>query len=75
MMFDSNLIPQEIAFDLCKDYREKKGVQVLSECWGCIKFSNGKMEKMHFHNDPNNKGCKIVNERHEELVRVLRLRK
>jgi hypothetical protein len=59
-------IPSDKALELRKAYREKNGVRVFSQCWGCIKFSGNNTEKMCVHKPPNNDGCKIVNRLFEE---------
>jgi hypothetical protein len=68
--FSSNrntTMPSEIilslanAFELCKLHREKNGVRMFSQCWGCVRFSKDDPEKMCFYKPPNNDGCKHVN--------------
>jgi hypothetical protein len=59
-------IPLEKAVELCKIHREKHGVKLFSQCWGCVRFSRDVPEKMCFYKPPNNDGCKIVNKLFEE---------
>jgi hypothetical protein len=54
-------IPLERAAELCKAYRDKHGVRLFSQCWGCVKYSKGVPEKLCFYDPPNNDGCKKVN--------------
>ncbi len=61
-------IPKELAHELCREYREKNGVRVFSQCWGCLRFSKDVAEKMCFYNPPLNDGCKFVNKLIEESV-------
>ena len=64
-------IPFDIAFDFCKQYREKHKVRMFSQCWGCIRFSKGNPEKMCFYKPPSNNGCKLVNQLYEEAINSL----
>ena len=54
------------AFELCKLHREKNGVRMFSQCWGCVRFSKDDPEKMCFYKPPNNDGCKHVNKMFEK---------
>ena len=54
-------IPLDKAFELCKAHREKKGVRLFSQCWGCVRYSKEVPEKMCFYKPPTNDGCKYVN--------------
>ncbi len=66
LIMSSNLsIPLEKAYELCKAHRDKHGVRLFSQCWGCVRFSKEVPEKMCFYNPPNNDGCKIVNKLYE----------
>jgi len=58
-------IPEDIAFQICKEIREERGVRMFSQCWGCVKYSKGDAKKMCFYDPPNNRGCKLVNKRYE----------
>jgi hypothetical protein len=62
-------IPLEKAIKLCKAHRNKNGVRMFSQCWGCMRFSKETPEKMCFYKPPNNDGCKIVNKLFEESNR------
>jgi hypothetical protein len=59
-------IPLDKAFELCTAHREKHGVQMFSQCWGCVRYSKENPEKMCFYKPPNNDGCKKVNKLFEE---------
>jgi hypothetical protein len=61
-------IPLEKAFELCKAHREKKGVRLFSQCWGCVRYSKEVPEKMCFYKPPSHDGCKHVNRLFESLV-------
>ena len=54
-------IPLDRAFELCKAYRERKGVRLFSQCWGCVRYSKKVPEKMCFFKPPTHDGCKFVN--------------
>jgi len=58
----SNSIPLEKAVELCREYRDKQKVRLFSQCWGCLRFSKEEPGKMCFHNPPENRGCKFINE-------------
>jgi hypothetical protein len=60
-------IPLDEAFQLCKAHREKNGVKMFSQCWGCVRVSKEVPEKMCFYKTPNNNGCKHVNKQFELL--------
>lgn len=51
----------EDAYNYCKKHREKKKVRLFSQCWGCVKFSDGDPKKMCFYDPPNNNACQFVN--------------
>ena len=61
----SESIPSDLAIKLCEQIRSEKKVRLFSQCWGCLKFSKGDLDKMCFANDPNNRGCGLVNKRFE----------
>ncbi len=63
------IIQLDKAFEMCKAHREKNGVKMFSQCWGCVRFSKEVPEKMCFYNPPNNNGCKHVNKLFEESSR------
>jgi hypothetical protein len=65
----SEAIPEDIALKLCAEARQEKGVKVLSQCWGCVKFSKGDPVKMCFSSRPDNRGCGIINKRYDQLYR------
>jgi len=54
-------IPLDKAIELCKLHREKKGIRLFSQCWGCMRYSKEVPEKMCFYKPPTNDGCKFVN--------------
>ena len=60
------IISFDKAFELCNLHREKYGVRMFSQCWGCVRFSKGDPEKMCFYKPPNNDGCIYVNKMFEE---------
>jgi hypothetical protein len=55
-------IPLSEAVELCQFFRSQNGVRLFSQCWGCMRFSKGQVEKMCFYNPPINDGCGKVNE-------------
>ena len=69
IMTAEGLIPLEKAFELCKLYRGKHKVRLLSQCWGCLRFSKEEPEKMCFYKPPDNNGCRFVNHLFEESNR------
>ena len=56
------------AFELCKAHREKNGVRLFSQCWGCVRYSKEVPEKMCFYKPPNNDGWKFVNKLFESSM-------
>ena len=66
METSENNIPLEKAYALCKTHRERNGVRLFSQCWGCVRYSKDVPEKMCFFKPPNNDGCKHVNRLFEE---------
>jgi hypothetical protein len=54
-------IPLERAAELCKAQRDKHSARMLSQCWGCVKYSKGVPEKMCFYKPPDNDGCEKIN--------------
>ena len=54
-------IPLDRAFELCKAYRERRGVRLFSQCRGCVRYSKEVPEKMCFFKSPTHDGCKFVN--------------
>lgn len=65
-MPNSSSIPLEKAMELCKEHRDKHKVRLFSQCWGCLRFSKEEPSEMCFHNPPENRGCKFVNELFDE---------
>jgi len=61
-------LPEDIAFQICEQIREEKGVRLFSQCWGCVKFSKGDIKKMCFYDPPNNRGCTLVNKQYESQM-------
>ncbi|MCW4003092.1 MAG: hypothetical protein NWE95_04175 [Candidatus Bathyarchaeota archaeon] len=61
-------VPFDKAVELCKLFREKHKVRMFSQCWGCLRFSNGDSKKMCFYQPPNNRGCKFVNQLYDHAV-------
>jgi len=59
-------IPLKKAHELCKVHREKNGVRLFSQCWGCVRYSKDVPEKMCFFKPPTNDGCKHVNKLFEQ---------
>jgi hypothetical protein len=41
---------------------ERHKTRLFSQCWGCLKFSKNKPEKMYFYKPPKNNGCRFINE-------------
>jgi len=60
-MTDELAIPLDKAFELCKAHRERKGVRMFSQCWGCVRYSKEVPEKMCFYKPPAHDGCKFIN--------------
>lgn len=60
-MIENVSISLEKAVELCQSYRDKNGVRMFSQCWGCLRFSKGQPQKMCFYKPPNNDGCGKVN--------------
>ena len=61
-----NVIPEDIAFKLCKEIRQEKHVRLFSQCWGCIKYSKEDPTKMCFYDPPKNRGCNKINKRFDK---------
>ncbi len=59
----------EKAYEMCKAHREKHGVKIFSQCWGCVKYSKDAPEKMCFYKPPDNNACRYVNKQFEESNR------
>ena len=70
MKKNSQPIPTNIAFDLCKNIRNEKGVRLFSQCWGCIKFSKNDPTKMCFSSSPDNRGCSLVSKRYDTAANI-----
>jgi hypothetical protein len=69
----SNLaISLEKAFELCKTHRERNGIRLFSQCWGCVKYSNEDPEKMCFYKPPTNDACKFVNRLYESSTQYIK---
>jgi hypothetical protein len=62
-------IPFEKAYQLCHEInRGAKGLQLFfinAQCWGCLTFSKGDVEKMCFRNSPGNRGCLLINAKYD----------
>jgi hypothetical protein len=64
-MSSGKSIPLEKAFELCTVHRDKHGVRVFSQRWGCVRYFKEVPEKMCFFRPPTNDGCKFVNKLYE----------
>ena len=64
---NSNSIPIEKAIVLCKEHRKKHKIHLLSQCWGCQRYSKEDPVWMYFHNPPENRGSKFVNRLFDKL--------
>ncbi len=60
----------EKAYELCRLHREKNGVRVFSQCWGCVRYSKDVPEKMCFYKPPNNDACRHVNKMYEQTAKT-----
>jgi hypothetical protein len=58
-------ILKDVALKLCSEIRNEKKVKPFTQCWGCVKFSNGDPAKMCFSSRPDNRGCGLVNKRYD----------
>lgn len=68
-MPNNTSIPLEKAVELCREHRNKHKVRLLSQCWGCLKYSKEEPAKMCFYNEhapSENRGCKFVNKLFDE---------
>jgi hypothetical protein len=65
---EAGAIPADKALELCKKYCEEHEVRTFSQCWGCLKFSKGDVTKMCFAGQPDNRGCKFVNELYDRVA-------
>lgn len=60
-------IPEEIAFKICEEVREKNEDKKFSftkgQCWGCMKYSNkkGDIRVRCIFGKEDNRGCQLVN--------------
>jgi len=63
----SNPIPFEKAIELCIEYRKKHKVRLLSQCWGCLRYSKEDHVWMFFYDPPENRGCRFVNRLFDKL--------
>lgn len=51
----------ETAERLCEEFRRERKIRLFSQCWGCLKYSDGEPSKMCFYHPPNHRGCRFVN--------------
>ena len=58
-------IPMDVAIRLCQEVRAERPVRLFSQCWGCLKASKGEPTRMCIHRPPDNRGCSLVNRRHD----------
>lgn len=69
---DIRAIPKDVALRLCEEIRnENKGKLIgfgAMQCWGCLHFSNGDLEKMCISGKPGNRGCNLINTRYDRMV-------
>lgn len=58
-------IPRDVALKLCNDIRQENSSKWFSfaklQCLGCYKSSKGDPDKMCFSNQPDYRGCNLVN--------------
>ncbi len=68
-----NAIPKEVAFQLCTAIRQRyHGKWYTSaglQCWGCTTFSKGDPTKMCVSNQPDYRGCNLVNACYDQQSR------
>jgi hypothetical protein len=64
-----NAIPREVALRLCEEIRAacRGRWHTFScwQCWGCTTFTGANPDKRCFNNAPGNRGCQLVNRRHD----------
>jgi len=64
-------IHREVALLLCAAIRrEKRGKWYTLaglQCWACLRFSKGDLEKMCLSRREGHRGCKLVNKRYARL--------
>ncbi len=58
-------VPRDTAIELCQQVRQRLSGKLFSfwkwQCWGCVKFTKGEIEKMCLFNDGAFNGCGLVN--------------
>lgn len=73
MIQEKQPIPKDTALQLCADIREEYQGRWFSnafwQCWGCVRFTHGDPDKMCFHNQPDNRGCALINARYKHQQR------
>ena len=67
-------IPFEKAYQLCNEINKgAKGLRLFflnAQCWGCVTFSKGDVEKMCFRNSPGNRGCIMINAKYDGKTKL-----
>lgn len=68
-------IPKEDALKICADLRDEylgKWYTLAGlQCSGCTIFSRGDPAKMCISNQPDNRGCSLVNARYNQLRMII----
>jgi hypothetical protein len=63
-------IPKDVALSLCREIREEiRGKWyrfTWLQCWGCMTFSKGNIDKMCLSNQEGYRGCNLVNKRYDQ---------
>jgi len=70
--YSETAIQKDVAFQLCTEIRQQYRGKLYTfagmQCWGCTTFSRGDPTKMCFSNQPNYRGCNLVNSRYEQMA-------
>ncbi len=59
-------IGKDEALKLCEEIRKNKAKKLFTQCWGCVKFSHGKVDKMCLRTKDGWDGCKLINRLYEK---------
>ena len=59
-------IPARIAHDLCEEIRKDKAQHLFTQCWGCVRFSNGEERRFCYNSRADLRGCGLINRLYDE---------
>ena len=63
-------IPPKVAHELCVEIRVDKAQHLFTQCWGCVRFSDGDEARMCYNRRSDLRGCGLVSALYDARYRA-----